>query len=85
MIFDKNIDMRLATAEGHIKAIRQMIADNKDCNSIIMQLSAVEAMINSTAKIMIKNHLNHCVKEGIENGDGEILLEFNKVLDKYLK
>ena len=35
-------------------------------------------------KIILKEHLNHCVKEGIERGDVDILTRFNTVLDKYL-
>lgn len=77
-------DARLATAEGHIKAIRKMIAENRGCEDVLLQLSAVEASLHSLGKTILKDHLNHCVKEGLEQGDVDILSRFSKVLDKYL-
>ena len=77
-------DRRLATIEGHVKALRKMVAEDRTCEEVLTQLSAVEASINSLGKIILKNHLNHCVKEGIEQGNADILSNFNKVLDKYL-
>ena len=46
----KEADNRLATIEGHIKGVRQMIADGKDCPDILVQLSAIEASIKSLSK-----------------------------------
>lgn len=78
------VDRRLATIEGHIKALRKMVADNAECEKILTQMSAVESAVNSVGKLYLKHHLNHCVKEGIERGDADILDSFNKVLEKYL-
>lgn len=82
--FDKSIDTRLAAIEGHVKGVRQMVKDEKSCEEIILQLSAIEGSVNKLAKIIIKDHLNHCVKESIENGENDILERFNTVLEKYL-
>lgn len=82
--FDKSIDTRLAAIEGHVKGVRQMVKDGKSCEEIILQLSAIEGSVNKLAKIIIKDHLNHCVKESIENGESDILERFNTVLEKYL-
>ena len=78
------VDRRLATIEGHVKALRKMVAEDTECEKILTQLSAVESSINSVGKLYLKHHLNHCVKEGIENGDADILDKFTKVLEKYL-
>ena len=77
-------DQRLAAVEGHVKAIRKMVADKRDCEEILTQLSAVESAINRIGKLYLKHHLNHCVKEGIKNGDADIFDKFSKVLEKYL-
>ena len=50
----------------------------------MLQISAIEGSLNKLGKIILKEHLNLCVKEGIENGDTDILDRFNTVLDKYL-
>ena len=71
--------------EGLIGAIRRMMAEGRDCEEILLQLSAAESAINKVAKIVLKDHFNHCVKEGIESGDLEAVESFNAILDKYLK
>ena len=82
--FDKSIDNRLAAIEGHVRAVRQMMAEDKSCEDILLQISAIEGSLNNMCNIILKEHLNLCVKEGIENGDTDILDRFNTVLDKYL-
>ena len=61
-----------------------MMEENRECEDILMQLSAAESAIDKVAKIILKEHLNHCVKESIERGETESLEKFNRILDKYL-
>ena len=82
--YDKTIDNHLASIEGHIKAVREMVKTEKDCEEVLLQLSAIESSVNRLGKKLLKEHLNHCVKEGIQNGENDILDRFNTVLDKYL-
>lgn len=84
MHYSKDIENRLATAEGQLKAVRQMLKDERSCEDILIQLSAIESLVNGTAKIILKTHLNHCVKESIQNGEEDVLISFTSVLDKYL-
>ena len=81
---NKSIDTRLASIEGHIKGIRQMVADGKPCEEVLLQLSAVEGSVTKLAKMMLKNHLNHCVKDGVEHGEADVLERFANLLDKYI-
>ena len=84
LCFDKSVENRLAAIEGHVRAVKTMIADQKPCEDILLQLSAIEASVNKVAKGILKEHLNHCVKESIEHGESNILDKFNTVLDKYI-
>lgn len=81
--FDKELDARLASIEGHIRGIRQMVKDEKDCSDILLQLSAVEAAIKKASKNLLKNHIEHCVKDSIEQGDMSVLDRLEEVLDTY--
>lgn len=81
--FDKDLDNRLATIEGHIRGIRQMVKDEKDCADILLQLSAVEAAIQKASKELLKNHIEHCVKDAIKDGELSVLDKLEEVLDKY--
>lgn len=82
--YSKAMDTRLAAAEGHIAAIRRMMQDGRDCEEVLLQLSAAESAINKTAKLLLKEHLNHCVKESIQRGESDVLDQFGSILDKYL-
>jgi len=82
--YTKALDNRLAAVEGHIAAIRRMMTEERSCEEVLLQLSAAESSINKVAKILLKEHLNHCVKESIERGESNILESFNTILDKYI-
>lgn len=80
----KDYDLRLAAIEGHIKGIRKMVEEDKDCASIMMQLSAINGAVKNLNKIILKEHLNTCVKQSIEQGSTEKLNELNIILDTYV-
>ena len=80
----KDIDNRLATIEGHIKGIRQMIADKKSCEEILLQLHAITGALKKVSKKILNDHLNNCVKESIQNGENETLKNFADILEKYI-
>ena len=80
----KDIDNRLATIEGHIRAIRQMYADDKDCEEILLQLYATTGALKKLSKKILVEHMNTCVKEDIKAGEEEKLDQFIEILDKYI-
>ncbi|MCH5164114.1 MAG: metal-sensitive transcriptional regulator [Clostridiales bacterium] len=80
----KAVDNRLATIEGHIKAIRKMLEDDKDCIDLITQLMAVERSVRSASMAILNNHLDTCVKEAVENGDVSEVEEMHKLLEMFL-
>ena len=82
--YDKALDNRLAAIEGHVRAVRQMLTEDKECEDILLQLSAIQGSLEKLGKIILKDYLNNCVKEGIQRGDAQVLERFNQVLDKYL-
>lgn len=82
--YTKQLDNRLATIEGNVAAIRRMMQEDRECEDILTQISAAESSLNKVAKIILKDHLNHCVKESIERGESNILEQFNTILEKYI-
>ena len=83
--YSKALDTRLATVEGSIAAIRRMMAEGRPCEELLLQLKATESSINKISKLILKDHFEHCVKEGIENGDEHAIESFSNILDKYMK
>ena len=83
--YSKALDTRLATVEGSIAAIRRMMDDGRPCEELLLQLKAAESSINKISKLILKDHFEHCVKEGIQSGDENAIESFSNILDKYMK
>lgn len=76
---------RLSRAIGHLEAIKRMIESDEDCSQILIQLAAVRSAINNTGKVVLKNHINHCIVEAVEENDQEAIEMLNQAIDKFIK
>lgn len=81
----KAVINRLSRAIGHLEAVRKMVEDGRDCSEVLIQLAAVKSAINNTGKLILKDHINHCVVHAIENGDRQVIDELNEAIDKFIK
>ena len=66
---------RLSRAIGHLESIRRMVEEGRDCSEELIQLSAVKAAINNTGKVILQDHIEHCIVDAVESGDKEALDE----------
>ena len=66
-----NLHRRLNKILGQVKAIDKMVDEDVPCEEILIQINAVKGAIHRVGQIVLEGHLQHCVKEGIENGDAE--------------
>lgn len=76
---------RLSRAIGHMEAIKRMVERDADCSDVLIQLAAVRSAINNTGKTVLKNHMNHCVVEAVEENDMEVLQHLNEAIDRFMK
>ena len=74
---------RLARAIGHLEHVRRMVEDGQDCTDVLIQLAAVRSALSSTAKIILKDHIEHCVS-GADSGDSESLSALNEAIDRFI-
>lgn len=81
----KNVLNRIARATGHLEAIRKMVEEGRDCGDVLIQLAAVRSAINSISRIILADHMEHCVTDAVENGDHEALDRFSDAIAKFLK
>ena len=51
---------RLRRIEGQVRAITQMVEDDKYCIDILTQISASNSALKSVALLLLDDHLNHC-------------------------
>ena len=76
---------RLSRAIGHLESIKRMVEDGRDCSEVLIQLSAVKSAINNTGKIILQDHIEHCIVDAVEHGDREAIAELNKAIDRFVE
>jgi len=55
---------RLKRIEGQIRGIEKMIAEDRDCVSIVMQLAAVRSGVEGVGALVLNNCMKLCFYEG---------------------
>jgi DNA-binding FrmR family transcriptional regulator len=60
---EKKTVARLKKIEGQIKGIQKMITDRRYCIDVITQITAVESALHTVAEIILRNHLETCVRQ----------------------
>lgn len=81
----KAVINRLSKAIGHLEAIRRMVEDGRDCSEVLIQLSAVKSALNNTGKVILQDHIQHCLVDAIASGDMQEIEELNKAIDRFIK
>ena len=81
----KAVSNRLAKAIGHLEAVKRMVDREEDCSEILTQLAAVKSAINNAGKVILMDHLNHCIVEAVEEEDFEKIKEFGDAIQKFVK
>ena len=76
---------RLSKAIGHLESIKKMVENGRDCSEVLIQLSAVRSAINNTGKVILQDHIQHCLVDAIESGDMQEIEELNKAIDRFMK
>lgn len=79
----KAVINRLSRAIGHLESVKRMVEDGRDCSEVLVQLAAVRSALNSTAKVILKDHLEHCINDA-ESGDHDQLEALNEAIDKFM-
>ncbi len=81
----KAIVNRLSRAVGHLDSVKKMVQNGQDCSDVLIQLSAVKAEINNAGKLILKEHMEHCIVEAVEEHDTEAIEKMNSAIDKFMK
>lgn len=82
----KKIVNRLARIEGHVRSVKGMVEDGRECSEILTQLAAIHQAIENTTKAFLKEHMEHCVTKAIKEGkEEEALAELQLAIDRFLR
>ena len=81
----KDLLNRLSRIEGQVRGIRKMVENDAYCTDILVQVSAVNAALNSFNKVLLVNHIRTCVADDIRSGKEETIDELVTTLQKLMK
>jgi DNA-binding FrmR family transcriptional regulator len=68
-----------------MESIKRMFEDGLDCCDILIQIAAVKAAINNIGKIILEDHISHCVVDAIETGDTKVLQDLTSAINVFVK
>ncbi len=76
---------RLARAIGHLEKVKRMVEQGEDCSEVLVQLAAVRSALNSTGKVILQDHMRHCMVDAISAGDHAAVEELCDAIQKFVK
>lgn len=81
----KLVQNRLARAAGHLEKVRRMVDEDVDCPEVLVQLAAVRAALESTGKVILQDHLRHCMVDAVAAGDESAIDDLCLAIEKFMK
>lgn len=76
---------RLSRAIGHLEAVRKMVEEDRDCSDILIQIAAVKSAVNNIGKLVLQDHIRHCVVDAVQTGDEKTLEDLSNAIDQFVK
>ncbi len=78
--------LRLKRAEGHLTGVRKMVEGGADCSKILIQIAAVRAALDATAKVVLADHVESCLHDAQANGNTEAAwADLRKALESFIR
>ena len=81
----KAVINRLARAIGHLNKVKRMVAEGYDCGEVLIQLAAVRSAIDNTGKVILNDHIRHCMVDAVQLGDESAIDGLCEAIEKFMK
>ena len=80
----KAVINRLSRAIGHLDKVKRMVEEGYDCSEVLVQLAAVRSALDNTGKVILKDHMRHCMVDAVAAGDQEAINDLIAAIDKLI-
>ena len=80
----KAVINRLSRAIGHLEKVKRMVEEGYDCSEVLVQLAAVRSALDNTGKVILKDHMRHCMVDAVTAGDQEAINDLIAAIDKLI-
>lgn len=81
----KAVINRLARAIGHLNKVKKMVEEGYDCSDVLIQLAAVRSAIDNTGKVILNDHIRHCMVDAVAAGDQSAIDDLCQAVEKFMK
>jgi DNA-binding FrmR family transcriptional regulator len=83
--FKQNLVKRLDKIEGQIRGIKKMILEDRYCDHILNQLTAVRSAVAGVQEQLLAGHMRTCVLDQLKEGDLEVIQELTTTVRRMVK
>ena len=80
----KAVINRLSRAIGHLEKVKRMVEEGYDCSEVLVQLAAVRSALDNTGKVILKDHMRHCMVDAVAAGYQEAINDLITAIDKLI-
>lgn len=81
----KAVVNRLARIIGHLESVKKMVEDGRDCSEVLVQIAAVKSALNNVGKVILQDHIRHCIVDAVEEDDQQAIDDLCAAIDKFMK
>ena len=81
----KAVVNRLARAIGHLEKVKRMVEEGYDCSEVLIQLAAVRSALDNTGKVILQDHMRHCMVDAVVAGDEDAIDGLCMAIDRFMK
>lgn len=79
----KALESRINRIIGQLNGVKNMIAENRYCADVLLQLSAVSSAVKGLSSIIIEEHLSGCVAQKLKDGDESVIQEVLEIFKRF--
>lgn len=79
----KMLTARINRIIGQMSGIKRMLEEDRYCDDILIQLSAVERSVKSLSGVILERHIHTCLADGIRKGDAGVVDEISELIKRY--
>ena len=65
--------------------VRRMVEEGHDCTEVLVQLAAVRSALDNTGKVILQDHMRHCMVDAVTAGDEDAIDDLCQAIDKFMK
>ena len=83
----EKVQNRLRRIEGQVRGLQRMVDEEVYCVDVLTQISSAISALEKVGTILLRDHVEHCVRESIEKGEGadEKIEELTAAVERFLR